>query len=50
MVPAMTRSSLRTVEWMILTADLATTTAYVDELDDPVENCENVFLAVREVT
>ena len=25
-VPAMTRSSLRTVEWMILTADLATTT------------------------
>jgi Ca2+-binding RTX toxin-like protein len=25
-------------------------TAYVDELDDPVNNCEHVFLAVREVT
>jgi Ca2+-binding RTX toxin-like protein len=25
-------------------------TAYVDELDDPVENCENVFVAAREVT
>ena len=25
-------------------------TAYVDEFDDPVENCENVFVAVREVT
>jgi Ca2+-binding RTX toxin-like protein len=23
-------------------------TAYVDELDDPVENCENVFVAVEE--